>query len=102
MLKFAPFYIILFFLFFGGMVNAQKLTLSTPVNNKKYIILRPCSRDYGPTLRNNSYQRVENVKEGTKFLFKRPVLPQYLIQQNKNNLYKNLQRRQINSFHRPL
>ncbi len=104
MRKFIHVYLLLLFLLLSGYVNAQKVLSTSQVNNKKYIVLRPNSRDYGPNLRDNSYHRTENKKDGNLYIRKRPVTPQNINQLNNSNLKnnQNLQRRQINVFHRPL
>ena len=65
MKQFLYLYLLLLFLFTTGFVNAQKIETSSPVSDKKGILLRPNSRDYGSNQRDNSYQRVENKRDGT-------------------------------------
>src|SRR5208283_1419886 len=102
MKRFAHLYLFTLFLLLAGFMNAQKFIPTSSISNKKSILIRPNSRDYGPNLRNNFFQRVENKRDASMFIKKRPAPPQFLFQQNNTNLKnkQNLQGRQINVFRR--
>lgn len=66
---------ILLFLYFGlstVFLRAQQSTAIDPPTDKKKIELRPNSRDYGPVVRGNSFERVDRQRNRTLFMKARP------------------------------
>jgi hypothetical protein len=88
--------LIMTILLFGGAVGySQNIEGIKPVKNKKNILLRPNSRDYGPVHRDNLNQRIDRHRDKSMFINKRPVMRKHMVKPDRQkNINKNqLQRR---------
>lgn len=76
----------------SGTIMAQKNEAIQPPLDKKKIVLRPNSRDYGPVIRDNFHQRQDRQRNKMMFMKTRPIIKNKMIKPMKNS---NINKEQI-------